>query len=1818
MSLSEQLGAIADRTASVVVDRKTRSKIHSKSLIFEPKVASTQDYELIYQIGLEGLEELSSIDRRFVRFENTLFSETAINFDRNTQSQPLLKDLNESINSFLLLVSPYLNLNCSIKALEWLVRKFNINMFNGELLLLIGLSYYKEPVFLKFLNVIPKNSFPKIFEPLAAFKDLLKNPSAASILKSFLNNLELVQLYFSFIVDQVKNKLIFKSQLVFYLSISIQLLSANSKDSEKLEQNYVPLVLNAVGYFLLPNDTSLSHELKLTAFSLVSVLSSILPLNSKVVLSLTDSIINNDECLNDKIIKKTLITLGQLWHGFVTDERIYVKPFDLASHETLVTSVVKENFNCNKFLIAYYISNTFEKGLYRLIKHINVDNQVEFKTIMNALLVETESSEEDTKTNVTRGLESLYKSNSSLFKENLKCFREGFSLSDLEMVLMTTLDDGYIRDSDQEFEVHDDADDEDDEESIEIIQQKMTEFKISHNTTTFWNSSSTEEFNNLATILMKNLNATSGLVTKFTSMELYISFLFRFSLTPSIPIIARLSVLKTLNHKMNKLVKYDYEFYTLLPFVLLGLFDQSKLVRQYYLSLFKKFSKANPSKKAELFMEEEIYGSLPKNKRSILSPKDGNYLIEILDEANLEDVTVDQYKLVPLVNSLFNHSKGNSKKFGANYLKGFVLNQWSLPYLPLCFKYKIWNIMSVLNNEFQPNDFREAFVENDLSSYLSTRNNLVKEANEIKVEFANVEKWLVSILGGRHINDKFAAKEVDITITLILGPSQLQELISERMPVIFEYIKSSDLKFKIVTKLIDCVINDTNSVVDQFEVLSNLKLDFQLISSVLSTVQLNEQVPEQAIVKRKRRSSSQTKQTMARSDINSMASTHLRKLTIILDYLEINLTDNLKANVQDDTISRPELLVELFKILTDLDYLGNDGHLPVLYAQETLASCMLMSIKSMKSKNFTFDSNSIRADLIVNSIRNSTSPQVQNRLLLVIAELASLAPEIILHSVMPIFTFMGAHTIKQDDEFSNSALQETVSRVIPALAQNGTTNIDEDIEFLLASFVAALQHIPRHRRNKLFNSLVKTLTVEKSLHTILFLVGNQLHKLDGNQVDTKNSLVEFSSSLVKNFSADEQLNAINKLLLLWDKIPNQTVEKNSEEYASLIKRPIFGASLLSLTNDELINLKVNLLNFVNEIIDPTDDFNEINLLKLKINLKLLDQDISGQEKESMLQEFNQIISFLLKSIDAFSNKKGIKSGKIISNIYRLLNGFLDMLPISYFIDSIVSSLNPDSLNDFISIKIAINFANLTSVKFENDLNINNVNDELKETIKTKLLPVLITGIDKNLGLVLQQSYLDTFAVVIQKLAAVDPEAFNDSKSLLSSLNLVISDKGFLSDKPELIISATNVIINVINILGIKFIGCFPKVIKPSFQIWEKYQADEDKDEEDEEAGSSTLVRTSILLLYSALIKKLPAFLGSHLEHIIITILNSNEVDNGLRSEILSLLISHVELSVLLKSLISIWNNKKFYDNNHTDNLGLYLRCLEYTIESIDKKTAVQNSTLFLRWILTSFEFRQYCESNDKFNNNTIHRLEASFHKCGMMFIMKLNDKSFRPLFASLTRWAINGEDSTVDSEVSRYTSFFKFFNKMQEELKSIVTSYYSYVIEAVAQLLQKFAASEVDDINLRRIVLISLNTSFKYDQDDYWNQESRFEMMYTPLLAQLTNIEDSIGKYLLKAITNFTANVSSDEHNNIIVQELIKYVSNDHENSSQTKIWTIRTLKSIFQKLGENWLSHLPTLVPYIAELLEDDDEAVELEVRKGLVRVIENVLGEPLDRYLD
>jgi len=64
---------------------------------------------------------------------------------------------------------------------------------------------------------------------------------------------------------------------------------------------------------------------------------------------------------------------------------------------------------------------------------------------------------------------------------------------------------------------------------------------------------------------------------------------------------------------------------------------------------------------------------------------------------------------------------------------------------------------------------------------------------------------------------------------------------------------------------------------------------------------------------------------------------------------------------------------------------------------------------------------------------------------------------------------------------------------------------------------------------------------------------------------------------------------------------------------------------------------------------------------------------------------------------------------------------------------------------------------------------------------------------------------------------------------------------------------------------------------------------------------------------------------------------------------------------------------------------------------------------------------------------------------------------------------------------------------------------------------------------------------------------------------------------------------------------------------AETRLAAVKTERSLTEKLGEEWLAMVPEMLPFVAELLEDDDEDVEREARAWVKRV-EEVLGESLE----
>lgn len=137
-SLAAQLAQISSSSKNTL-NIKTQRAAHSKSLIFEPRVAAGQNFQTIYTLCSDGFQDLCRLDSRFTQFSSTLFSEQSQEEDRTELTAVENKQLDKRIDAFLHLVGGRLRLMPAIKAIEWLVRRFRYVVKHRDLRLSLTL-----------------------------------------------------------------------------------------------------------------------------------------------------------------------------------------------------------------------------------------------------------------------------------------------------------------------------------------------------------------------------------------------------------------------------------------------------------------------------------------------------------------------------------------------------------------------------------------------------------------------------------------------------------------------------------------------------------------------------------------------------------------------------------------------------------------------------------------------------------------------------------------------------------------------------------------------------------------------------------------------------------------------------------------------------------------------------------------------------------------------------------------------------------------------------------------------------------------------------------------------------------------------------------------------------------------------------------------------------------------------------------------------------------------------------------------------------------------------------------------------------------------------------------------------------------------------------------------------------------------------------------------------------------------------------------------------------------------------------------------------
>ena len=124
------------------------------SLLFESKEAADIDNDTVFSIGLNGLEELKVIEPAFSTFENSLFGDNSKSLERALQSKDVNEKLDKHISKFLQYLSPYFLLKPAQKVLEWLIRRFQIHVYNVDRLVTCVLPYHETNLFARVLQLL--------------------------------------------------------------------------------------------------------------------------------------------------------------------------------------------------------------------------------------------------------------------------------------------------------------------------------------------------------------------------------------------------------------------------------------------------------------------------------------------------------------------------------------------------------------------------------------------------------------------------------------------------------------------------------------------------------------------------------------------------------------------------------------------------------------------------------------------------------------------------------------------------------------------------------------------------------------------------------------------------------------------------------------------------------------------------------------------------------------------------------------------------------------------------------------------------------------------------------------------------------------------------------------------------------------------------------------------------------------------------------------------------------------------------------------------------------------------------------------------------------------------------------------------------------------------------------------------------------------------------------------------------------------------------------------------------------------------------------
>lgn len=1073
-----------------------------------------------------------------------------------------------------------------------------------------------------------------------------------------------------------------------------------------------------------------------------------------------------------------------------------------------------------------------------------------------------------------------------------------------------------------------------------------------------------------------------------TKSPQFLSFFIRVFTGPY-PAGTKAAALKTISSTLNSAAWADLDLQAVLPFMLIALSDPVERVRSGAVDALAVIGKsAEKKKKNTVWARDSLYGQDKQSKEiSWLAAGDFQKVLERAVLPELEECRSDGEHIG---RALENALRGSATDSASALKKPLRLALFSFlcshaVKIPL-FAPKA-GLLSLLNRvDKAGGTTRTKELEPLLKSWRGMSDQELKEIHEREhVSVSDFEDQVLKTVTPKEKDSVHLLLSTVNPCSASLRPSFVSAVFN-RIRDVWAKVPE-DRQIAAAEELFNISIQDSESplVLHCRDILRSVELPGSVLLSYLQQIPVSITDIDSLGPAPKRRRTSQNNMVAMTTKDEAKLSKLMDKMTFTLELVD-------GSNPE----SHPELTEGLFQALAALHHFKTQIQSGMSYLLSlTLGSLLAIVNRSKGSVKAQFDTSVVRADMVVDCVRTTESPQVQNTALLLVAGLSVIAPELVLHSVMPIFTFMGSSVLRKDDDYSVSVIDQTIDQVVPALIQSlrhQKRDVVSGTSELLLSFTAAFEHIPSHRRLRLFHALITKLGTEEFLFAVLAMLANRY--------STDKAVLVLMTGLVSDADAAVELTTYSKFLNLVSD--------------SLKPKPGISQVLLGIGSDdgrEPHKVAVDLLRALAYLFKHSS-------LKVKIARALTAETSDADQIRAL---FSKILEQVLAIGEAMQNVKPVHqaAGDVLSGLFSTLTT-VD------FLDTIEALLKrPD---DALRRKVLSLLATRLQQTPERD------GDAQMRMLD--FVTVLVDIVQSSPDILLKHAAVTCIDRITEKYGKKEPSKVTHAAQVVASASCI----GQEDDRIR--INGVLCLASMVEVLGQAMIPALPEVLNRSLSLLEISM---------ESNKLNTRLHDAVFTLFSSLFVHLPYMVSaSHLDRLLVLAFKSaatEDLDNDNRQEALRFMARKVDMGSTFASIDRNWEQAVKAGPAATREV---LEAVSLSIEKHPKSATMKNLSVLTSILFRVFDLRREqvsLSTKSVFDTSDLEEVEDLVNDVTIKMIYKLNDTMFRPIFSKLVEWATALPKKDTQGSLARLTTFYRFlqvfFSTLQVRFPQILLNPYS-------------------------------------------------------------------------------------------------------------------------------------------------------------------------------